>query len=299
MKKLTGICPVVAMPFTAEGAVDLDSFGSMLRHLLSTGVQGLTLFGIASEFHKLTDAEKDMTAKIFIDTLAKTEVFSMLSVTDHSLEVAVERAKKYEAWGADCLMVLPPFFLNPSQESLKAHMEAILAAVRIPVLIQYAPNETKIELSTDALAALCDAHPNVMFKIESNPPLPDITQLLARKKEASVFVGYAGLYMLEVLAAGGRGVMPGCSFAQIYRRIYDLSHTDAAAAKDLHRRLFQYISVWMTDCEYIIQVEKTILQRRGIIVSDYCRRPGKQLSEKDMQDIQTFLEEFKSDLQGK
>lgn len=48
----------------------------------------------------------------------------------------------------------------------------------------------------------------------------------------------------------------------------------------------------MSHCEYIIQVEKTILQRRGIIASDYCRHPGWALSPEDHRDIDTFLAMF-------
>lgn len=296
MKNICGVCPVIAMPFTEAGEVDYQGFERLVGHLANTGVNGLTLFGIASEFHKLTDAEKYALAERFTRQLKETPVFSMLSVTDHSLEVAVQRAKSYEALGADCLMVLPPFFLSPTQESIKAHVTAVAAAVHIPVLIQYAPNETNIGIPVEEWTAIYDQCPRVMFKIEANPPIDYIHQLLAARKTATVFVGYAGLYMLEVLAIGGQGVMPGCSFAEIYQRIYALYQTDRSAAALLHQRLFCYISEWMTDCEYIIQVEKTILYQRGLISADYCRQPGKVLSAHDRQRITQFLDEFAADL---
>ena len=57
-KQIKGIFPIVATPFTDEGDVDEDSFQQLVRHLVGTGVNGLTLFGIASEFYKLADEEK-------------------------------------------------------------------------------------------------------------------------------------------------------------------------------------------------------------------------------------------------
>ena len=48
----------------------------------------------------------------------------------------------------------------------------------------------------------------------------------------------------------------------------------------------------MSHCEYIIQIEKTILQRRNIIATDYCRHPGWQLTADDHLMIAQFLSQF-------
>jgi 2-keto-3-deoxy-L-arabinonate dehydratase len=108
-----------------------------------------------------------------------------------------------------------------------------------------------------------------------------------------VLNGYAGLYMLQMLAAGGKGVMPGCSFSEIYLRIY--RHWQAGEveqANRLHQALLPYIQRWMSHCEYIIQIEKTVLQRRNIIATDYCRHPGWQLTAEDRLMIDRFLSQF-------
>jgi len=54
-KRLAGIIPIMAAPFTKAGALDEDGFQALVRHLLSVGVNGLALFGIATEFYKLSD----------------------------------------------------------------------------------------------------------------------------------------------------------------------------------------------------------------------------------------------------
>ena len=48
----------------------------------------------------------------------------------------------------------------------------------------------------------------------------------------------------------------------------------------------------MSRAEYIIQAEKCILQRRGVIASDYCRRPGYALPTDEGEIIGRFLDEF-------
>jgi 4-hydroxy-tetrahydrodipicolinate synthase len=44
--------------------------------------------------------------------------------------------------------------------------------------------------------------------------------------------------------------------------------------------------------ELIVQAEKTILERRGIIASDRCRAPGWTLDREEHGMIDRFLQEF-------
>ena len=102
--------------------------------------------------------------------------------------------------------------------------------------------------------------------------------------------------MLDMLSVGGKGVMPGCSFGEIYAKIYHLwQNAEQPAARALHGRLLPYIKRWMSRAEYIIQVEKCLLHRRAIIDSDYCRKPGYPLPADENAVMDRFLDEF-SDL---
>ncbi|MCE0801031.1 dihydrodipicolinate synthase family protein [Buttiauxella sp. S04-F03] len=288
-----GVNPIVAMPFTTNGEIDEVSFVRLLEHLATTGVQGATLFGIASEFPKLHDQERDRLAQMFVSTLAGSPLYRAMSVTDHSTELAVKRARYYERLGVDALMLLPPFFLSPNPQAIQEHIFAVLEAVEIPVMVQYAPGETGLPITPEQLAVVADRYPHAVFKIECNPPVDYTRDFLKLAPQASVLNGYAGLYMLQMLAAGGKGVMPGCSFAEVYVRIYQhWQRSETAQAEALHQALLPFIQCWMTHCEYIIQVEKTILMKRGIIVTDYCRRPGWQLPSEDHQIIDHFLSDF-------
>lgn len=294
MKTIQGICPVMAGPFTPTGDVDMPGLERLTRHLLQTGAHGITLFGIATEFHKLTDAERAEMAGRFLDIVKPSAAFSMLSVTDHSTDVAVRRAKEYERIGADCLMLLPPFFLKPTVDHIRRHMHRVLEAVNIPVLVQYAPGETQLVIPVEEMAQISTAYPHAHFKIEPNPPMDYIRRLLELAPASRVLLGYAGLYMLDVLAVGGKGTMPGCSFTEIYLAIHNLWQSgQQEEARALHERLMSgYVRRWMSHAEYIISVEKNILHRRGILDSDYCREPARQLEPADHEDITRFLAEF-------
>lgn len=290
---IKGVNPIAAVPFRDDGELDEPGFSRMLAHLAGTGIDGLTLFGIASEFPKLSDDERERLATRFLSDLSGSGVFRAMSITEHSTELAVKRARRYQHMGADALMLLPPFFLKPSPDAVASHITQVLEAVTIPVMVQYAPGETGLLILPEELANVARRYPHAVFKIECNPPVEYTQAFLKQAPGAHVLNGYAGLYMLQMLAVGGKGVMPGCSFSEIYVRIYrDWQAGHTAQAEELHQRLLPWITRWMSHCEYIIQVEKTILQRRGIITSDYCRHPGWPLSDEDRQGIETFLAMF-------
>ena len=61
--EVKGILPIVATPFTPSGEVDMASFETLCHTLAANGCHGLTLFGIAGEYYKLDDAEREAMAK--------------------------------------------------------------------------------------------------------------------------------------------------------------------------------------------------------------------------------------------
>lgn len=294
-KSISGIVPIVAATFTNTGLLDEDSFQHLVRHLLGTGITGLTLFGLATEFYKLTDEEKQTMQRILLaETTAHPTVASMISVTDHSAEVAVLRAKLAEQQGADALMLLPPFFLQPSEPAIMEHIRRVVGAVSIPVIVQYAPSQTGVRLSPDVFVRLKEQHDNLQaIKVETQPPGRYVAQLLdSSNGKLGALVGYAGVQMPDVLMRGASGIQPGCSFSEVYVELLRLNQVDHKAYLSLFHRLLPYISYWMQGVELIIKAEKIILYRRGLIASDYCRTPAYGMDQQELEQIDNFMNEF-------
>jgi dihydrodipicolinate synthase/N-acetylneuraminate lyase len=294
-KHITGIVPIVAASFTNSGSVDEDSFQSLIHHLIETGASALTLFGLATEFYKLADNDRSRMQAILLDKTSRSEsVAGIISITDHSWEVASQRAREAEEQGADGLMVLPPYFLGPSEDAILEHLKRVIGSVKIPVIVQYAPIQTGVRISPEVFLKLRDAHQNAEFvKVETQPPGRYVSQLadLSQGRLKSL-VGYAGVQMPDVLIRGAIGIQPGCSFTEVYIELWRLWAIDKASFQNLHHKLLPYINYWMQGVELIIKVEKVILKRRGIIASDYCRNPSYALDRHEQEQIDKFMSEF-------
>lgn len=293
---LRGVMPVLEVPFTAGGDLDLDSFDRVVRHVLDTGVTAVMFPGFASEFHKLSDAERDLlTARLLDLTSARPDVAAVVSIPDHATRLAVERATAAVGAGADAINLLPPHFLGPAADEVHRHVTAILTAVApAPVVLQYAPAQTGSSFTAAALRDLAADHPNlVAVKIETALPGRLAEDLAAGTPALRSFTGYAGLQLADGLRRGVDGVQPGCSFTEIYQEIWRLWHDgDHSRALQLHARLVPYLAYWMQEVELIIMVEKVISARRGLIDDPHCRHPARSLDPQEIGGIDRFLAEF-------
>ncbi len=299
-KDISGIVPIVAATFTSSGTLDEDSFQSLIRHLIATNVSALTLFGLATEFYKLTDSDRSQLQKLLLaETVHSESVAGIISITDHSWEVATQRAQAAEQQGADALMLLPPYFLGPGEDAILEHLKRVIGSVKIPVIIQYAPVQTGVRIASNVFLKLRDLLPNADFiKVESQPPGRYVTQLVELSEgRLKSLVGYAGVQMPDVLARGAAGIQPGCSFTEIYLELWRLWQVDKSAFLILHHKLLPYVGYWMQSVELIIKAEKVILKRRGIIASDYCRSPSYSLDKREQTQIEQFMSEFAEWLQ--
>jgi dihydrodipicolinate synthase/N-acetylneuraminate lyase len=295
MAWIRGVYPIVSVPFDHERSVDYQSYRRLIDHLRQS-FPGATLFGVASEFYKLSDYEREQLTEIFLSD-CPDGFTAIVSVTAHATELAVAAAVRAEKAGADAISVFPPHFLRPSAKQVSEHYDAIAQAVSIPVMVQCSPDLAASSLSPAAVVALTKRHSNVTaVKVEVSPPGPAITQIVEETGGAvSCFVGYSGLDMLDSFERGGIGVQPASGFAEVHAAISDLwtaGRTDEAHA--LYERLLPFILPWMRDIELANAVSKTVLARRGLFATDSRRRPTVEIDAVESERIDQFFDRFGS-----
>lgn len=288
---ISGVCPVIAAVFHPDGSLDDDGFRQLTRHLVATGIDSLMIFGVATENQKLRDSERDIMLEIAIEETRAAGVTVIATVADHSREIAIERTRRWESLGADMINVLPSYFLNPPHDQVRRHLQGILGATSLPVIIQSLPLGGN-ELPLHDIVALARDFPHlVQIKVENVPSAEAVREVLATSQGAvTPLVGWGGLEWLEATAAGAVGVQPGPSLIELYLAAQDrLNAGDRAGFETAFQPLRSPLQQWMRHVEVLIAVEKIILQRRGIISSSYCRGPSHELTEDDLAHIEPTL----------
>jgi 4-hydroxy-tetrahydrodipicolinate synthase len=277
MAAFEGVCPIVSTPFASDGSVDYGSLESQIAALAQGGCHGAILFGLAGEFYKLTDEEQGRIVSRSVAAAENHDVDIYVSVTAHATNVAVDRAEAAVATGADGLMLLPPFVNGPSEDDIRAHVEAVGEAVDVPVMVQYAPDVTGVTISPSVFAAISEDLPNVnRYKVECTPPGGYTSALLEQAPDdVAVLVGSGGKALVEALDRGCVGVVPGVALHELYVDVVERYRAgDRAGALERHHELLPYLEHIGQDAEMFIHYEKRVLAERGFIRNPTCRDPS-------------------------
>ncbi|MFN8470915.1 MAG: dihydrodipicolinate synthase family protein [Anaerolineae bacterium] len=274
--RLRGCIPIVATPFHADGSIDETSLKAEVEWLIAGGVHGLATPAIASEGYKLSDAERECVVALVVEE-ARGRVPVVASADGSGTDVAVERAKRASALGADALMVLPPHFIKPDADNLLRYYGRIADAVSIPVMIQDAPQLTGVTLPSGLLARIHSEHPNVSsVKIEGTPAGGKTSEILALTGGGmDVFAGWGGLSFWDGLLRGAAGCMPAANFGPPLARVYDLFVSgDHAAAYATFNAAVPFIAWSMQSIDLSIWTAKETLVQAGVMASATMREPA-------------------------
>lgn len=289
MKDIHGVCPVVPTLFDDSDRVDLESLPLLIDSLIQYGVDGLTMFGVGSEFYKLSDDERSAVLDLFVSAVGG-RASTIVSVTAHSTLLACRQAEAASRAGADALMILPPFFASPDMRSVLKHIDDIARTVDIPVILQYAPEETKMSIPLEVFLEIAEKRQGELYvKVESKPSGSLTTQLV--QAGIRVLTGKGGMALFEALERGASGVMPGCSIADRFVRVCgSFTAGDRGDAFAEHNHHLPYLLFVDQSAEFFLAAEKHVLKRRGLIPNDRRRRPYYDLEDKHREILDRYCE---------
>lgn len=294
---LRGVIPILLVPFTPDGVIDEAGLRAVTRLELADQPQGIGIGGFASEAYKLTDAERLRCAEIVAETIAGA-VPLIIGLSPGSTAAAIQQARDYAALRPHALMTLPPHVMHYPVSAIVDHYAALADAASVPIMIQQSPHlpgYVHTGLETDALAAIAQRAPNVRyFKIEGAGSAARIGALRDRLgATVGIFGGVGGIALVDELAAGADGVLPGVGFNPVFHRAWAAwERGDRAGALAILTAASPLIeAVSGHGHEYSLHARKYLLKLRGVIPSDAVRAPGVPFTDADRSAIAAAWEQ--------
>lgn len=272
--RISGVVPVIPTPFRENEDIDEDALRKLIDFAVDAGVEAACLPAYASEFYKLTDAEKLRVVSIAVEQAAGR--IRIIGQSNHaSLKVAMELARANVKAGADVVSFAVPRMFSLPDNSLREYISGFLAAVpATPVLIQdFNPGGATISVAL--IKELMDRHPNFHYlKLEEPLCGPKFEAIIkATEGKIGLLEGWGGLYMMELIPLGIAGVMPGLAIADILQQIFLLrKNGEAQAAFDLFEKVMPQIFFSLQNMELFHYAEKELLVARGILTSSRSRK---------------------------
>ena len=220
MTDLQGVCTPICSIFSDDGLrIDETAQRKHLDRLLSAGVHIIAVCGGTGEFSFLTREERlaltEMVAR-HIDGRAKLIVHASAVMTQETIEYA----KHAQDHGADCLLILPPYFEGPTLEGCYEHYAKVAGSISIDLMAYNIPVHTGIDVTPGFAQRLMEID-NIRYLKDSTGDFLRIQQLV--KAGIRVFNG-ADPLMFHGLMANTTGGFWGTSNAipELAVKLYSL-----------------------------------------------------------------------------
>ena len=272
MGAIDGVVPIILTPFNDDESIDEASLRRTVEWVASNGLAAMCLPAYASEYYKLSEAERERVIGLAIEVNAGR--IPVIAQANHgSSRVAADLARRYERMGADVISFAVPRQFTTSDRDLLRYCGRIADAVSLPILIQdFNPGGPTI--GAEFIDTLHKQHANFRYvKLEEAMVVDKVVAIRERVGDAvAILEGWGGYYMLESIPAGIRGIMPGVPIADLLDRVYRARRQgEDDRAYDLFGSLLPFISFTLQNLELYLQIEKRLLVRRGLFTSDVCR----------------------------
>jgi 4-hydroxy-tetrahydrodipicolinate synthase len=202
--QLRGIIVPLVTPFREDETVDEDALRALVRHLIECGVHGLFPVGSTGEFYAVTPEERQRIFHLVVEeTAGRVPVYAGAGAV--STIECLTHARMAEESGADCLVVVTPYYIAPSIDELYEHYAAIAHATSLPVIPYNNPGRTGGVNVTPALMQRLADIPNIVgIKDSSGNQAQTIEYVFMCGERIAVFQGRDDL-IYPSLATGAVG----------------------------------------------------------------------------------------------
>ena len=263
---LRGILPIVYTPFDEAGGIDYEDLERLVDYLIAAGAHGLAAVGGASECHKMTGDERRELAAATA-RFAGGRVPVVVGTSAVNTGEAVLLSRHAESIGAQAVFLTPPLYGPVNADALVHHYGAVAGAIGIDVMVQ----DAQVSVAPALQVQLAERFANVRYSKEEAPLDSGhrISELRRLRPELAVLSG--GSYLLDDLARGAQGAIPGSIGTADLARAHDLwtagDHAGARAAFD-H---FTPLSFFRR--QFPILCAKEVLRRLGVFKAAHLRVP--------------------------
>ncbi|HWG25046.1 4-hydroxy-tetrahydrodipicolinate synthase [Actinospica sp.] len=267
------IAPVVT-PFTADGAVDLDSLRGLIRFQLESGSHGISLGGSTGEPSAQSVAERMVAMHTAVDEIADRAPF-LPGTGSHKLDETLELTAEAQELGADAVLIITPYYARPTQEALYQWYATIAREFPdLPIIAYNVPSRTAVDIAPATVARLFSDFENFVGIKETTKDFEHFSRVLHACGRSLLVWSGIELLCLPLLALGGTGFVSAVAnlAPTAVARMYELWEAgDLEGARDLHYRLHPLVDLLFVETNPA--PAKWVLHQQGRIASPHVRPP--------------------------
>ena len=262
--RFRGMMPIMPTAIASDGALDETSQRRVVQYCLQCGAVAIGHFGIASEFHKISDVDRRRLIEIIVDEAAG-QVPVFIGVTSPAVNISLEYARQAESLGASLIMASLPYVDLPDADGAFGFYEALSRATSLPIIIQDTPASSSV-LTAELLWRMSNEIEGIKHvKAEGKNFLQKTATLRQLSGDRlSVIGGAGGRHLIHLLRLGVTAFMTGTEALDLHAaavRAY-LDGDEPRAEKIYFEQILPYLEFYL---EYPEELLKWMLHERGVI----------------------------------
>ncbi len=236
-RRFAGVLPVLVTPLLEDESVDEPAYRKLVRRILAAKAHGIVVLGTAGEFAVLRDEEKERALRIAIDEVAG-QVPVIAGTGEPGTRQAVETTCLAKRLGADCALVVPPYYYAVDQQAVIRHYQTVAAESGLPILLYNIPFFTKVNIEPDTVRALADEAGVAGIK-DSSGNLRYFQRLCqtVKSEQFTVVTGSDDMLFAQLVVGGDGCISPGANlvpqwFVQLWNAMQDKHWQEAWAIQE-------------------------------------------------------------------
>lgn len=265
---IRGSIVALITPFHEDGSVNYNKLRELIHWHIEEGTDGICILGTTAETPALTVTERDRIVEVSIEA-ADRRIPIIVGSGSNNTMVAKEQSIKYQDMGADCLLVITPYYNKTNRAGMICHFTEIADAVSIPVILYNVPGRTGCSLTYEALKELSQ-HKNIAGIKEASGDISFVSKIARLAGED--FALYSGNddMIVPLMAVGGTGVISVAANIiprEMHRLTTAYLNGDVQQAKELQLKYLEFINALFIETNPI--PIKEVMNIMGMNVGKY------------------------------
>ncbi|MES1965755.1 4-hydroxy-tetrahydrodipicolinate synthase [Psychrobacter sp. AH5] len=244
--QLQGSMVALVTPMHPDGKVDYKRLADLIDWQIEQGTHCLVAVGTTGESATLSMAEHSEVIRFYVQHV-KGRVPVIAGTGANNTTEAIKLTQDAKDAGADCALLVAPYYNKPPQEGLYQHYKAIAEAVAMPQMLYNVPGRTVVDIAQATVERLAD--------IDNIVAIKDATGSVARGEQLITALGDKMIVLsgddgtaLELMRFGAKGnisvtanVAPKAmseTFSAALRGDFNAAKEAHDVIKHLHRDLF-------------------------------------------------------------
>lgn len=155
-KQLKGVFGFPVTPFKRDLSLDLDALARNVDEMTRFPFCALVAAGGTGELYSMTAEEIEQVVKVTVEATAGR--MPVVAGTGFNAAIGADIARRCERAGAECLLALPPYYVNAPEQGLFEYYKAIGEATGLPLMVY---SRDWAVFSPEMVARLADQVPNL------------------------------------------------------------------------------------------------------------------------------------------